>query len=99
VVVVPGDFGWSDVGSWTSAWELATRDEQQNALFGETVAVDTLGCYVRTTSSGKLVALLGLEDVVVVDTEDALLVMPRSRAQDVRAVVNSLKNGKRTQYL
>jgi mannose-1-phosphate guanylyltransferase len=99
VVVVPGDFGWSDVGSWTSAWELATRDEQQNALFGETVAVDTRGCYVRTTSSGKLVALLGLEDVVVVDTEDALLVMPRSRAQDVRAVVNSLKSGKRTQYL
>ena len=98
VAVVPGDFGWSDVGSWTSAWELAARDDRQNALFGEVVAVDTRGCYVRT-STGKLVAVLGLEDVVVVDTEDALLVMPRSRAQDVRTVVNTLKSKKRTQYL
>ncbi len=98
VAVVPGDFGWSDVGSWTSAWELAARDENQNALFGEVVAVDSHGSYVRT-SAGKLVAVLGLDDVVVVDTEDALLVMPRSRAQDVRAVVNSLKSRKRTQYL
>ncbi len=98
VAVVPGDFGWSDVGSWTSAWELAPRDEAENALFGDVVAIDTRGSYLRSTS-GKLVAVLGLEDVVVVDTEDALLVLPRSRAQDVRAVVNALKSQKRTQYL
>jgi mannose-1-phosphate guanylyltransferase len=98
VAVVPGDFGWSDVGSWTSAWELAPRNDEQNALFGEVVAVDTRGSYVRSTG-GKIVAVVGLEDIVVVDTEDALLVMPRSRAQDVRAVVNALKSQKRTQYL
>jgi mannose-1-phosphate guanylyltransferase len=98
IAVVPGDFGWSDVGSWTSAWELATRDSDENALFGEVVAVDTRGSYVRGTS-GKAVAVVGLEDVVVVDTPDALLVMPRSRAQDVRAVVNALKARKGNQYL
>jgi mannose-1-phosphate guanylyltransferase len=98
VAVVPGDFGWSDVGSWTSAWELAQRDEEDNALFGEVVAVDTRGSYIRA-SAGKVVAVVGLEDIVVVDTPDALLVMPRSRAQDVRAVVNSLKARKRMQYL
>jgi len=98
VAVVPGDFGWSDVGSWTSAWELAPHDEQENALFGEVVALDTRGSYVRA-SAGKVVAVLGLEDIVVVDTEDALLVMPRSRAQDVRAIVNELKSRKSTKHL
>ena len=98
VAVVPGDFGWSDVGSWTSAWELAARDDDDNALFGEVVAVETRGSYVRAPA-GKTVAVVGLEDIVVVDTPDALLVMPRSRAQDVRAVVNTLKARKRTQYL
>jgi mannose-1-phosphate guanylyltransferase len=98
VAVVPGDFGWSDVGSWTSAWELAQRDDEDNALFGEVVAVETRGSYVRAPA-GKTVAVVGLEDIVVVDTPDALLVMPRSRAQDVRAVVNTLRAQKRTQYL
>lgn len=98
VAVVPGDFGWSDVGSWTSAWELAPHDEQDNALFGDVVTVDSRGSYVRAPA-GKMVAILGLEDMVVVDTEDALLVMPRSRAQDVRAIVTELKNRKSTKHL
>jgi mannose-1-phosphate guanylyltransferase len=98
VAVVPGDFGWSDVGSWTSAWELAEKDGQDNALFGEVVAVDTRGSYVRGRD-GKVIAVVGLEDIVVVDTEDALLVLPRSRSQDVRAVVNALKAQKRNDQL
>jgi mannose-1-phosphate guanylyltransferase len=98
VAVIPGDFGWSDVGSWTTAWELAQRDPEDNALFAETVAVDAKRCYVRAPE-GKLVAVIGLDDVVVVDTEDALLVMPRNRAQDVRTVVNELKNSQRKKYL
>jgi mannose-1-phosphate guanylyltransferase len=97
VAVVPGDFGWSDVGSWTSAWELAPHDAAENALFGQVIAVDTQGSYVRAPE-GKLVAVLGLEDIVVVDTEDALLVMPRSRAQDVRTVVNALKKRESKQF-
>jgi mannose-1-phosphate guanylyltransferase len=98
VAVVPGDFGWSDVGSWTSAWELADKDADDNALFGDVVTVDTRGSYVRG-SNGKVIAVVGLEDVVVVDTDDALLVMPRSRSQDVRDVVNALKAQKRNEQL
>jgi mannose-1-phosphate guanylyltransferase len=98
IAVVPGDFGWSDVGSWTTAWELAERDANDNALFGEIVTVDSKGSYVRAPE-GKVVAVIGLDEVVVVDTEDALLVMPRSRAQDVRAVVNALKAQKKTTHL
>ncbi len=98
VAIIPGDFGWSDVGSWTTAWELAERDGEDNALFGEVIAVDSHGTYVRAPK-GKVVAVVGLEDIVVVDTEDALLVMPRQRAQDVRAVVNALKNQKKTTHL
>lgn len=97
-VVVPGDFGWSDVGSWTTAWELAPRDATDNALIGDVIAVDTRGSYVRG-ASGKLVAVVGLDDIVVVDTDDALLVMPRGRAQDVRAVVNALKQRASKEHL
>jgi mannose-1-phosphate guanylyltransferase len=98
MAVILGDFGWSDVGSWTTAWELAECDGEGNALFGDVVMVDARRSYVRAPA-GKVVALVGLEDMVVVDTEDALLVMPRSRAQDVRAIVNALKSQKRTKYL
>jgi mannose-1-phosphate guanylyltransferase len=98
VLVVPGDFGWSDVGSWTSAWELAQRDAQGNAVFADLVAVDVEGSYVRAPE-GKVVALVGVHDLVVVDTGDALLIMPRDRSQDVRAVVNELKRKKQTDVL
>ncbi|MCB9627667.1 MAG: mannose-1-phosphate guanylyltransferase [Sandaracinaceae bacterium] len=90
IAVVPGSFGWSDLGSWTTAYELASKDEQGNATRAEAVMVDSTGCYV-SAPSGKLVALVGVHDLVVVETEDALLVMPRERAQDVRAVVDELK--------
>lgn len=88
VRVIPGSFGWSDVGSWTTAWELAPHDAAGNA--GEALFVDTRGTFV-SAPPGKLVALVGVEDFVVVDTEDALLVMPRERAQDVRLVVEALR--------
>ena len=90
VAVLPGDYGWSDVGSWTAAWELAPKDERGNAMVGEVVPVDSERCYVRAPSD-KVVAVVGLQDIVVVDTPDALLVMPRERAQDVREVVEALK--------
>lgn len=90
VAVVPGDFGWSDVGSWTTAYELAEKDAAGNSLPDDAVAVDCARNYVRAPH-GKLVALVGVTDLVVVDTDDALLVMPRERAQDVRAVVDALR--------
>lgn len=89
VLVVPADFGWSDLGSWVTAWEQADKDGAGNAAPTGTVLLDSERCYVRAPS-GKRVALVGLRDVVVVDTEDALLVMPRERAQDVKRVVEQL---------
>jgi mannose-1-phosphate guanylyltransferase len=90
VSVVPGSFQWSDLGSWTSAWELAPRDAHANVLPEDSVAVDASGNYVRAPK-GKLVALVGVDDLVVVDSGDALLVIPRDRAQDVRQVVEKLR--------
>jgi mannose-1-phosphate guanylyltransferase len=89
VRVVPGSFGWYDIGSWTTAYELAPKDAQGNVVLCEASLVETENCYVRA-KPGKLVALIGVEDLVVVDTEDALLIMPRARAQDVRRVVDDL---------
>lgn len=94
--VVPGDFGWSDVGSWESTWELADKDPQGNAATAGAVLVDAAGNLVR---AHKMVALVGVSDLVVVETEDAILVMPRARAQDVRAVVDALKAQGRSELL
>jgi mannose-1-phosphate guanylyltransferase len=95
LAVVPGDFGWSDVGSWQSAWELAAKDEGRNAAPPGTVLVDATGNHVvdlRAPSARKrVIALVGVEDLVVVETDDALLVVPRARAQDVKVVVDRLK--------
>ncbi len=90
VSVVLSDFDWSDLGSWSSAWELAQHDDNGNAFPGETVAIDTIRTYVRAPE-GKLVALIGVHDLIVVDTEDALLIVPRERAQEVREIVRELK--------
>lgn len=94
LAVVPGSFGWNDVGSWESAWELAAKDDAKNSAPEGAIVVDSRGVLVRdlsTAGSKKTIALVGVDDLVVVETDDALLVMPRSRAQDVRLVVEELK--------
>jgi mannose-1-phosphate guanylyltransferase len=95
LAVVPGSFGWNDVGSWESAWELAAKDDAGNALPNGAVAVDARGNLVRDLTTGrgakKTFALVGVSDLVLVETDDAVLVIPRDRAQDVRAVVQQLK--------
>ena len=93
VRVVPADFGWSDLGSFASAWELSADGPEANVAPEGAILVDTQGAYVKAPE-GKVVAVIGLDDVVVVDTEDALLVMPRGRAQDVKKVVEALKASK-----
>jgi mannose-1-phosphate guanylyltransferase len=96
VVGLPmGDIGWSDVGSWNAVYELLPRDRDGNAAVSELLAVESPGNYVD--ARGKLVALLGVRDLVVVDTDDALLIADRSRAQEVGEIVKSLeKRGKDT---
>jgi len=87
-VVIALDAGWSDVGAWPALWEIAERDEQGNALLGDVYVEGVTGSYVRT--GGRVVAVVGLDDVVVVETRDAVLVAARDRAQDVKVIVERL---------
>lgn len=91
--VVTAALGWSDVGSWAALWELGEKDANGNVVLGDAELVDAHDCYIR--SDGRLSAIIGLRDVVLVSTGDAVLAMPRSRAQDVKLVVDRLKaNGR-----
>ena len=87
---VPADFGWSDLGSWEAAYDLSDKDGAENAIEGDVIAVDTNGCLVRAPKD-KLVAVVGVRDVVVVDTGDSLLICKRELSQDVKKVVAELK--------
>ena len=97
VLVCPVDIGWSDVGSWSSLAGIWPPDASGNAARGEVVAVDSRGCIVH--NPGGLTALIGVEDLVVVATRDALLVCRKDRDQDVRAVVAELKKRGRNELL
>jgi mannose-1-phosphate guanylyltransferase/mannose-6-phosphate isomerase len=91
--VVPADLGWSDVGSWGALWELGPKDANGNVSVGDVLLEAAKNCYVR--SDGMLAAVVGLEDAVIVVTEDAVLAMHRDHAQDVKTVVDRLKADKR----
>ena len=80
--VVPADIGWNDVGSWTALWEDGAKDGSDNVIVGDVMALDSARSYLR--SEGPLIAALGVDDLVVVATTDAILVAPKDRAQDVR---------------
>ena len=87
--VVPADLGWSDVGSWGALWDIGAKDESGNVAVGDVLLEGARDCYVR--SDGMLTAVLGLQDAVLVVTEDAVLAMHRDRAQDVKRVVDRLR--------
>lgn len=87
--VVPANLGWSDVGSWGALWELGAKDAAGNVALGDVVLEGAENCYVR--SDGRLTAVVGLKDAVIVVTEDAVLAMDRARAQDVKKIVDRLK--------
>jgi mannose-1-phosphate guanylyltransferase/mannose-6-phosphate isomerase len=89
VAVVPARFDWSDIGSWNALAELTPPDGQGNRIAGEAVLVDTTNCYLQ--AEDRVVAAVGVDDLLVVDTADALLIAKRDRAQDVKAVVQQLK--------
>ena len=97
VVVCEGNFGWSDVGAWSSLYDVWTRDRAGNALHGETLALDTSGtlCF----NPGKFTALIGCRDLIVVDTKDALLICPRSQDQRVKQVLEHLVRSGAKKYL
>lgn len=93
VAVIPVEIGWTDIGSWSSLCELLPKDEQGNIRVGEAMQLDSS----RTLTFGgkRLIVTIGVEDLIVVDTEDALLVCKRGREQDVKKVVSQLKDANR----
>ena len=95
--VLPLDAGWSDVGSWAALWEVAEGDAEGNVCRGDVIAVDTVNSYIHAGS--RLVAGVGLQDVVVVETADAVLVANKNKVQDVKAVVEQLKAKQRDERL
>ena len=87
--MVPADIGWSDVGSWSALWELGAKDADGNVSVGDVLMEGSVNCYGR--SDGIVTAVVGLQDAIVVVTEDAVLAMHRDRAQDVKKVVDRLR--------
>jgi mannose-1-phosphate guanylyltransferase/mannose-6-phosphate isomerase len=93
--VVVGRFRWSDIGSWDAIFDIAPRDKSGNAIYGAVVTTDTSNCVIH--SPDRLTAVIGADDLVVVATPDAVLVVPRARAQEVRELVAQLKTAKRAE--
>lgn len=96
-VVIPMDAGWSDVGSWSSLWEVNDKDANGNTLRGDVIAKDTHNSYVY--SQDRLVATVGVDDMVVVETKDAVLVAHKDKVQQVKQVVEQLKADGRCEHL
>jgi mannose-1-phosphate guanylyltransferase/mannose-6-phosphate isomerase len=93
--VVTAEIGWSDVGSWTALWEIGERDERGNVTSGDVVMIDVENSYIRADK--RLVTAIGVRDLVIVETSDAILVAPRDRAQEVRDVVAKLEQNGRSE--
>jgi mannose-1-phosphate guanylyltransferase/mannose-6-phosphate isomerase len=95
--VVAADLGWSDIGSWQALWQVLDKDTDGNVCQGDVYLEDTRNCLIR--SEDMLVAAVGLEDTLVVETADAILVAPLSRSQDVKKVVAHLKKVQRKEFI
>lgn len=95
-VVVEMDAGWSDVGSWSALWDISDKDENKNSYRGDVIMKSTSNCYIY--SPDKLVAAVGLNNIVIVDTKDAVLVADKSKVQEVKQIVEQLKDEGRREY-
>ncbi len=96
-IVIPLDVGWSDIGAWSSLWDVMPKDSEGNICQGDVIAEDTNNSLL--IAEHRLLATVGLKDVVVIETADAVLVADKSRAQDVRKIVDRLKGDQRSEYL
>lgn len=94
--VVVADLGWSDIGSWKALWDVREKDDQGNVTRGDVMLEDTRNCLIQ--SEDRLVAAVGMEDTLVVQTADAVLVAPLSCSQEVKKIVTRLKNEKRSEF-
>lgn len=96
-IVVPLDAGWSDIGSWSALWEVSTKDAKGNVFKGDVIDLATCNSYVHADS--RLVATVGVEDLVIVETKDAVLVAHKDRVQEVKQIVERLKADDRHEHL
>lgn len=97
IAVVPADFGWSDIGSWSAVWEQQARDDDGNAATGDVLAEDCRNSLFK--ADGAAIAAVGVEDLIVVTSEDMVLVLPRRRAQEVKRIVDRLKAEHRREHI
>lgn len=95
-VVIPMDAGWSDVGSWSALWEVSEKDHDGNVSHGDAILEDTKDCFIYAPN--KLVAGVGLKDIVVIETKDAVLVADKNKVQEVKKIVAWLKSENRAEY-
>jgi len=96
VVVIPLDAGWSDVGSWSALWDVSEKDAQNNANHGDVIHIGTTNSYAY--AENKLIATVGVDNLIIVETKDAILVANKEQVQDVKAVVNQLKSDGRSEH-
>lgn len=97
IYVIPCIFGWDDVGSWTALDRINERDENGNVIKGNILNLDTKRCIIE--SNGKLIATLGIEDLIIVDTEDVTLICTKEKAQEVKLLLKELRMQKLDKYL
>ena len=95
-VVVPMDAGWSDVGSWSSLWDINVKDKSGNFSVGDVMLHESKDCFVRADS--RLVSVVGAEGLVVIDTKDALMVAHKDSVEDVKIIANNLKDDERYEW-
>lgn len=97
IYIIPGSFGWDDVGSWLAVERIQKADENGNVIQGNVVAVDSKDCTIQ--GDNKLLALIGLEHLIVVDTKDATLICSKAQAGNIKKAIELLKKGARDEYL
>ncbi len=95
-VVVPATLGWSDIGSWSALWSVSDKDAAGNVISGDVIAHEVSNSYVR--SENRLIAALGIENMIVIDSDDAVMVADLSRSEEVKTLVEQLKNANRDEY-
>ena len=95
--MVAGDFGWQDIGSWSSFAKVSSTDDAGNAFSGRAAAIDSVNCLV--SAPGKLAALIGVEDLIVIDTDDVLFICKKDRDQEVKALLNYIRESGWDEYL
>ena len=95
-VVVAMDAGWSDIGSWSSLWDISKKDSRGNAIYGDVISYESNNSYIRTDE--KLIAAIGVDDLVIVSTKDVLVVAHRDSVQDVKVIAQQLRDESRSEW-